>query len=405
MSDRRGSVWSRRVRAVGARSVFFLSDHRWILLSLAVVLVGGVSVWVALPFVVNLLLALLAVVMLVFEFRGYLRARGEIDFPGRPSDQFRDVQASYSTDSRYEFWRMPGGSFVFDRDGSSAIRHGLVSAELMDDPYVLAPELSDFGRVFEKRRAARIDFYNGAVLGLSNDVDLGPTGGGKVRLTPATYRDHLSSDIFAMHDVVVAGRRRSEFGRRLFVDRRARLRSFESSWLLNSVGTSAIALTTDGKVVLVEQSTKNESSGGLLAPSGSGSLEPQDFGGSRVLGLAEVLAAGAMRELREEAGILETDILGYEFLGIGRWVQKAAKPEAFTLVHLGIDSDTATRREIPAEDRPFSVRKRSVRVAEPVGEPDVERVDELIEDDDVRSRLSLPLWVGVALMLRFASVD
>ncbi|WP_245787291.1 hypothetical protein [Amycolatopsis saalfeldensis] len=76
-------------------------------------------------------------------------------------------------------------------------------------------------------------------------------------------------------------------------------------------GVSTIAFTTDGKLVAVRQSARNSVSGLLLAPSGSGSLEPRDLrtadGGERRL-LHTAVGAGMERELREESGVHADEI-------------------------------------------------------------------------------------------------
>lgn len=392
-------MFFRRAKSLLSKVLFFIPDHRWILLSVSMGALGIATVWIVVPFIVNLVFATGTVMMLILELRQYLRVRGEIHFAIRSADDFSDVQEQLEDNARFDFLRLPNvGTFVVDNAMSAATDGGTVLATLAPERYKVAPEVVEFGGIFRRRAASGVDFYDGQVLGLKSNIGDGDSAVHQVTLVPATYSDHLATDIFAMHDVYAARQFRGEFGRKLFIDRKGTPRDFGSSWLLNAVGTSSIAVSTDGRVIAVNQSTKNQSSGGLLAPSSSGSLEPIDFCGRTEVQFKDVLAVGALRELKEETGISGRDVAGYSFLGFGRWLDKAAKPEAFTLVFLTIDSHTALRRVIPLTDRPFSLGKQALRINVDTPNWSPERSGLILEDDDARRRLSLPMLVGLAMM-------
>jgi len=395
-------LWTRRIKSILFRVAFFFSDHRWIVLSVILGSVGVAAIWVDLPFGINIALAAITLVMLTAEVRRYVDSRNEVDFPPRSADRFTDVEEALEESPRFDFWRTPTGCFIADTHASTAISNGAVTATLAHQPYEVPPELVEYGTLFQRRRSSGIDFYDGHVLGFKTDLGRGEFTADHVTLTPARYRDHLATDAFAMHDVIVGRHHRGEYGRRLFVDRRSRLRDHGSSWLLNAIGTSAIALTADGQILAVHQSTKNDSSGGLLAPGGSGSLEARDFGGAREAPLHEVFAAGALRELNEEAGIHAGDVADHAFLGYGRWVDRAGKPEGFTLVFLSVDSHTALRRVIPSIDRPFSLRAQALRIDLDAPGWTPEHAEMVVVDQGARTRLSLPLWAGISMLTRAA---
>src|SRR6202000_2507747 len=89
---------------------------------------------------------------------------------------------------------------------------------------------------------------------------------------------------------------------------KSQLLSLDDSQLSNHMGASTIALfrQTDGScvVVLPEQGAKAARSAGLLAPTGSGSLDWADVSQAPSLDLLSLIARGANRELFEEQGIL-----------------------------------------------------------------------------------------------------
>ncbi|MGW1344571.1 hypothetical protein ACWCOV_26255 [Kribbella sp. NPDC002412] len=171
--------------------------------------------------------------------------------------------------------------------------------------------------------------FDGLNIGLGEDP--GPAGGA-VHLQPVRYFDMMASNYLAGHQWMSRrlGRPVADITRHLIADD-GRLIPLNATELGNQVGVSTVALTSDGWMVLVHQGVASRSSAGLVAPSGSGSLEPLDVEGRDRL--TDVVAAGMERELREELGLvsaamrevrIETTVLGY-----GRWLEKGAKPEFY----------------------------------------------------------------------------
>jgi hypothetical protein len=94
-------------------------------------------------------------------------------------------------------------------------------------------------------------------------------------------------------------------------------------------------------------------SGLLLAPSGSGSLEPRDLrtpdGGPR-RSLHTAVRAGMERELCEESGLRPQDVRTTKLTGFARWMERGAKPEFFGVTELAVDSvEVAARRPVSGE--------------------------------------------------------
>lgn len=132
-----------------------------------------------------------------------------------------------------------------------------------------------------------------------------------------------------------------------------RLLPLTGSAQANIIGISTIGILAGEhpQVILVGQGARNAASGGLIAPSGSGSLEPDDV--SRGGSLQEVLAGAMERELREESHVpanvgIRTFITGY-----GRWVQRGAKPEFFGVSVIDADADIIRAVEAAPAERGF----------------------------------------------------
>jgi hypothetical protein len=131
----------------------------------------------------------------------------------------------------------------------------------------------------------------------------------------------------------------------LIDDGTGHLRGLAGSALANSVGVSTLAITADGKAIVVLQSGNTESSQGELAPSGSGSLDLRDVvkvrSGKATEQLISVVRSGMERELCEEAHLRPGEIEWTEVLGYYRWMNKGAKPE-----YTGVTKLTRTSAEL-----------------------------------------------------------
>ena len=274
--------------------------------------------------VIAIVLAVLCLIPLVSDWVGVrqeLRDLYSIDQP------IRDVVL----DGDWQLVRCSQGRVVT----SPSVDRGLDRPVVLDSrQYALPPDLAAvkpaviaLARSQRSRTAAAP--FDGLNIGLCDDLD---PAGGAVRLQPVRYFDMMASNYLAGHQWLSRrlGRVVADITRHLITDD-GRLIPLSATELGNQVGVSTVALTSDGWMLLVHQGVASRSSAGLVAPSGSGSLEPLDIEGRDRL--TDVIAAGMERELREELGLvsaamrevrIETTVLGY-----GRWLEKGAKPEFY----------------------------------------------------------------------------
>lgn len=378
---------------------------RWILVSMAAAVIGLIDLVVPAPKVLIYATAVLASYLLVLEIIEHRRRFRSTRFERRESDSFFDVRQSLKLDGRFRVFDYVNGTFIHDSHVSRLVRERQIHARLLRESTFVAPsEFKKLGDLYlqkyldEARNDKRV-VWNDPVLGWGTDPRQGEGGSGiqEVEMVAGTFYQRLRTDDFALNDVMQNGAPRSEFGRQLFINKRGHLRDFGSSWLLNAIGTSTLAFTRDGKLVLVEQSRRNARSQGLFAPSGSGSLEPKDFEGSDVVEVGELAASGATRELSEETGILPQEVAATVFLGFGRWLDKSACPELFSLTLLSIDSDELARRPIPAADRTLVEGRPLCRL---IGDPmhwDPNKPEDMLPEN-FRGRLSVPLAAALSLL-------
>lgn len=388
----------RWVQKTSLRTFDFVAHARWILLSVVLAAVGLADVWGSVPRLVTLSLAIVSFVLLGVEWRRHREQLNSLAFPDPTGIKYEGVAAACSSSSRFTFVELVNGHVVLDREAGDALARGLVTASLARHRYVLPDEIKDAGLQYRRERVSRPGTYNDPLVGL--DTDLGITGTLATTdwtLVPATYWDHLASDIMASKEATRRGRPVLSLGQALYVDRHQRLRDLGASWLLNGVGTSMLALTTDRRLVVVHQTTRNESSGGLLAPSSSGSLEPRDFPPSGVGDMAKIAIDGAIRELGEETGIAKVHVLEAAVLGFGRWLDKAGKPEIWSVARLDLDSHAVARCRVSNHEKVFTTGSESVHLDE-LASWDPERPADMLPNmKDAPYFVSVPLMVGLRL--------
>jgi hypothetical protein len=196
--------------------------------------------------------------------------------------------------------------------------------------------------------------FNGDVLGLADDpLPIAAHEGRPLRLHRARFFDAQCSNELCRLEI----RHRStgellDLRQQLLLDTAGRLAPLAETELANIVGVSTLATTLDGRYVLVEQTARNSASSSLLAPSGSGSLEPVDAEGLGAgWSLQELLVVGMNRELTEECALRPGEIVSTEVVGYARWLERGAKPEFFGVTRLAVTSQELLRRQVsPVEE-------------------------------------------------------
>lgn len=207
--------------------------------------------------------------------------------------------------------------------------------------------------------------FNGKVVGMHGDpLPPGPRQPPPIRLHVARFFDaQCSNEMCALR--ITHRETGVEFDPRhsLLTNATGHLRTLAESVLADAVGVSTLAVTADGELVLVPQSRRNVGSPLLLAPSGSGSLSPEDLGEPRSQALQNIVRRGMERELCEETGIRQDEIRETAVVGFARWLERGAKPEFFGITELSATADDlAERRQLAPEERPYSGRTFTAKV-------------------------------------------
>jgi hypothetical protein len=186
--------------------------------------------------------------------------------------------------------------------------------------------------------------FNDPKVRLSSDIDssLGET----VRLQRTDYISSMMTDGIAFERIYD---RTSDIpisdGYSFFLEElrgQPRLKSLLDSASSNQLGASTLAFSSDGFLVLTDQTERNQHSGGKLSPSGSGSFDWSDVEAEKGGDFITLVKKAAARELMEETGLdqdpnfdsakLVQDHL--VIIGFTRLIHRAGKPEFFCLARI-----------------------------------------------------------------------
>lgn len=338
----------------------FLIRHEWPLLLAAL----GVALGIAdfLPTGAALALSAIAftlgVLSFVRDYRSVKRRWSAYEFT-RPGEPFPiDETPPPLTYQHARYHRFSDRGTAISDDGIDAyLRAQVVKAVVGEEAYRLPEMLRGTAPQVLRSTTRGSLVFNGAVLGLVDDpLPIAGATQGRVELHRARFFDgQCSNELLALDIHQRKSGDRLALRGEFLVDSSGRLAPLAETGLANIVGISTVAFTADGRLVTIQQTGRNTASRSLLAPSGSGSLEPIDIAGlAPDWSLQDLVAAGMNRELCEEAGILPAEIMGTTVVGYARWLERGAKPEFFGITQLTIDAVTLASRTIDSAEELYT---------------------------------------------------
>jgi 8-oxo-dGTP pyrophosphatase MutT (NUDIX family) len=392
------AITLRAVSTASHRTFRFVKEYRWTLLGLAVVVIGVVSTFVVIPVSVLVAEAVFSVLLIALEVQKNVREARRTRFLPRPHDSFEDVLEGLARDNGFRVLATQAGTFVHDRRTSERMRSPEQHVRIADRPYVVPAQLQPHAKRFLKDVLANHPHrFNGPCLGWNTNFAEQTRAGQDIEVVEGDHFRFVQSDELSTKDVEVDGRVLPEFGRSLFVSRAGVVRDFRDSWLFNLIGSSTLAITTDGRLVGTMQSESNISSPKLLAPSGSGGVEPKDFRGEPRLTVAQLAINAANRELAEETGIQASEMTRSYLLGFGRWLDMAGRGELLCVTFLNIDSHAVRQKRIRRFEQAYTARTDSLRFAQVLRDWSPAKPSAMLPNEH-RSRMSVPLGAALSLL-------
>jgi len=344
----------------------FLASNEWpLLLSVAGVILGAVTI---LPSSVGIVLGAVAFVLGLGAF-----LRDVHETRRRWADyEFTGIAAPFPTavikpppaypDPIYLY--IPGrGTALVSDPVDRAIASQPMDARLDEEPYRLPKSLKGSARyVLPKMNHGRLVF-NGKIIGMRGDpLPPGVTPPPPIPLHIARFFDgQCSNEMCTFKITHRSGQPGFDPRTELLTNANGQLRTLAESNLADGIGISTIAVTADNALVVTRQTARNIASPRLLAPSGSGSLDPRDLGPAstgrlrREEILQDLVRHGMERELQEETGIRQDEIRHTKVIGFARWLERGARPEFFGITELSVTvQDLKEQRRLTSDERLYT---------------------------------------------------
>jgi hypothetical protein len=335
----------------------FVGAGEWpVLVSAAGVLLGVVTILPsAVGVVLSVLALLLGVLSLVRDVRQLRRRWSAYEFAAIAAPFPAQTWPAPAAYPDAEFLAVPNRGTVLVSAGiDDALWDQEFAVRLAEQPYRLTPEYKATAPYVLPLRARGRLLFNGAAVGMHDeplpaaDVPRGPLQLHRVRYFDAQCSNELCSLRATRRDTGES----VDLRQRALIDGSGHVRMLAASDLADIVGVSTVAFTTDGFLVLVNQSGRNAASALLLAPPGSGTLEPRDLAAGP--SLQDVVRAGMERELCEEAAIGRDEIGSTRVVGFARWMERGGKPEFFGLTTLTVPAARLRGRRATGAERLYS---------------------------------------------------
>ena len=356
---------------------------------------------------------------------------------GRKSLQEVTLTESYRR-SGYRHFAGEHGEAIWSPDLNRALIHGLDIPIKKSEKFTSLPH-----NALEFRKIAVISavmsgkpVYNDELCALATDMIFAETSANKeclasqyAEIRKTDYFTLMSSDYMTLREVrysrdgdVALAKSPIYNGFDLFTEKRAKPKSKEKkervlrplgstgedvlpSACSNVIGVSTLIVSKDNFVYLTQQSGQNIQSAGLVAPSGSGSVDFADLGKIGLEGtLIDLVKYAARRESLEEGG-LPLDVsenFNQIPLGFARMLHVGAKPEFFFFgkVHLTI-AEIVERRAYSKKEGLFTKENFNVEHALLLENIKAFRKSWSIISKDIRSEIGAKLSMPLEIILLF----
>lgn len=195
----------------------------------------------------------------------------------------------------------------------------------------------------DARNEKRI-LFNSKKVRLINEPLLTGSAIPKVKIQPTFYLEGFWTNEAANFDL--KNESRTVFSGSSFYLDSDTVMSLERSQCANLIGISTLLIGQNSRLPLVRQSHRSAVSKALIAPSGSGSMDIEDFQEAET-DFNQVICRAAERELREEMGISPEVRVCSQVIGFTRTLGRGGKPEFFcvTWVESDLNSIGLSRAE------------------------------------------------------------
>lgn len=150
------------------------------------------------------------------------------------------------------------------------------------------------------------------------------------------FRDRLSNSL-ANYRISLDGRTFLELRGEVIENRK--LIPLRTSHMSNQLGGSVILITKNGTILYLKQGNRTAENAGRPSPAGSGSFDIMKKSYMESISFQDYVKLQTKRELKEECGLTDADIIDIQICGFGRYLYRNGKPEIFCIASTSRDSN------------------------------------------------------------------
>ena len=186
---------------------------------------------------------------------------------------------------------------------------------------------------------SRLDTFDSKKVRLNSDLNKDFIERSEVvQLQRTSYFCDRLSNSLASYELSLDGR--SVLNLRSEVIENGELVSLRASQLSNQLGGSSILITRNGTITYLNQGNRTAENAGRPSPAGSGSFDFMKKSAIESLTFQEYAKRQTRRELIQECGLRESDIVDIQICGFGRYLYRNGKPEVFCISSTYVDSNS-----------------------------------------------------------------
>ena len=232
-----------------------------------------------------------------------------------------------------------GQSIIYSPSLNMALEHGSNPIYFEQKIFEIHPIIKKMLPLFVMRMPnSKLDTFDSKKVRLSSDLNESFIDRSeRVHLQRTSYfRDRLSNSL-ANYRISLDGRAFLELRDEVIENRK--LIPLRRSHMSNQIGGSVILITKDGTISYLKQGNRTAENAGRPSPAGSGSFDIMKKSHIESISFQEYAKLQTKRELKEECGLSDEEIIDIQICGFGRYLYRNGKPEIFCIASTSRNSN------------------------------------------------------------------
>ncbi len=240
----------------------------------------------------------------------------------------------------YSMIRFGERAAIANKEINSLLNAKPLAYELTNSRYRLPAFLRKVAPVVmrEANRSGK-ELFNDPKLRLNQDLSTANFTGKAVEIEKTDYFSTLLSNDLTSFSLRKGSSKESVLEGSSVVANDGIIYPLAESPCSNHIGISIMAFSSDGHLIMTTASARQAQNSGLVTPSATGAIAPEDFAHTGPQGVSSglqwPLQAAAERELRKEFSLAPEVPIQVRLTGYARFLNRGGKPEFYAVATIG----------------------------------------------------------------------